>query len=145
AAITVSNLELRLPVVERPDGALVVPPAPKVVPPGYTLAACAVDGDCDDGDACDGVERCVDHGCDAGTPPLGGDGDTCTADACEQATGCTHAPSCGTLAVRRLRLRGTKRRARLSVTGTFTTPPAPTGTPLIAFAIEDAAGHVATR
>jgi predicted acyl esterase len=41
ATITVSNLELRLPVLEQPgavDG-LVQGPAPKVVPPGYRLAA----------------------------------------------------------------------------------------------------------
>jgi len=41
AAITVSNLELRLPVLEQPgslDG-LVEAPAPKVLPSGYTLAA----------------------------------------------------------------------------------------------------------
>lgn len=39
--ITVSNLELRLPVLEQPGslGGLVSSPAPKVVPPGYELAA----------------------------------------------------------------------------------------------------------
>lgn len=39
--ITVSNLELRLPVMEQPgsDGGLVQNPAAKVVPAGYTLAA----------------------------------------------------------------------------------------------------------
>jgi predicted acyl esterase len=39
--ITVSDLELRLPVTEQPGalGGLVQKPAPKVVPPGYTLAA----------------------------------------------------------------------------------------------------------
>jgi len=39
--ITVSNLELRLPVLEEPGslGGLVQPPADKVVPPGYQLAA----------------------------------------------------------------------------------------------------------
>jgi hypothetical protein len=39
--ITVSDLELRLPVIEQPGslGGLVQKPAPKVVPPGYTLAA----------------------------------------------------------------------------------------------------------
>jgi predicted acyl esterase len=36
--ITVSNLELRLPVLEKPKGKTISPPAPKVVPPGYTLA-----------------------------------------------------------------------------------------------------------
>jgi predicted acyl esterase len=35
--VTVSNLELRLPVLERPRGAI-KSPAPKVVPAGYTLA-----------------------------------------------------------------------------------------------------------
>jgi hypothetical protein len=41
APITVSNLELRLPVLEPPGslGGVVAPPAPKVVPPGYQLAA----------------------------------------------------------------------------------------------------------
>jgi hypothetical protein len=41
APIAVSNLELRLPVIEQPGalGGLVQKPAPKVVPPGYTLAA----------------------------------------------------------------------------------------------------------
>ena len=41
AAITVSNLKLRLPVVERPGslGGLVGAPAPKVLPEGYELAA----------------------------------------------------------------------------------------------------------
>jgi hypothetical protein len=38
APVTVSNLELRLPVVEQPDGSLVQSPAPKIVPPGYELA-----------------------------------------------------------------------------------------------------------
>jgi hypothetical protein len=39
--ITVSNLELRLPVMQKPGalGGLVQTPAAKVVPPGYTLAA----------------------------------------------------------------------------------------------------------
>jgi fermentation-respiration switch protein FrsA (DUF1100 family) len=38
--ITVSNLELRLPVMEQPGslGGLVTAPAPKIVPAGYTLA-----------------------------------------------------------------------------------------------------------
>jgi X-Pro dipeptidyl-peptidase-like protein len=41
APITVSNLELRLPVREAPGalGGLVQAPAPKVLPPGYVLAA----------------------------------------------------------------------------------------------------------
>lgn len=41
APIAVSNLELRLPVREQPGslGGVVQPPAPKVLPPGYELAA----------------------------------------------------------------------------------------------------------
>jgi predicted acyl esterase len=37
--VTVSGLELRLPVLESPDGGLIQPPAPKVLPPGYAVAA----------------------------------------------------------------------------------------------------------
>jgi predicted acyl esterase len=36
--VTVSNLELRLPVLESPNGGTIKTPAAKVVPPGYTLA-----------------------------------------------------------------------------------------------------------
>ena len=36
--VTVPNLQLRLPVLERPDGGVIRPPAPKVVPAGHTLA-----------------------------------------------------------------------------------------------------------
>ena len=39
APITVTNLELRLPVLEQPGCGLVQDPAPKIVPPGYTLTA----------------------------------------------------------------------------------------------------------
>jgi hypothetical protein len=38
APITVSDLELRLPVLERPGNGVVREPAPKVVPDGYELA-----------------------------------------------------------------------------------------------------------
>jgi len=36
--ITVSNLQLRLPVLEKPNHGAISSPAPKVVPSGYTLA-----------------------------------------------------------------------------------------------------------
>jgi hypothetical protein len=39
APVTVSSLELRLPVVETPDCGLIQDPAAKEVPPGYALAA----------------------------------------------------------------------------------------------------------
>ncbi len=142
SAITVSNLELRLPVLESPDGTLVLPPAPKVVPPGYALAACASDGDCDDGNACTGVERCVGHACVAGTPLGCNDGDVCTADACDPAAGCVHTPSCEALAISAARIRAGTGRARVQVTGTFATPPALSRTPPIAVEIADGARHV---
>jgi predicted acyl esterase len=36
--VTVSNLQLRLPVLEKPNGGVILSPAAKVLPPGYTLA-----------------------------------------------------------------------------------------------------------
>jgi predicted acyl esterase len=36
--VTVANLQLRLPVLEPPDGGAISSPAPKVVPAGYALA-----------------------------------------------------------------------------------------------------------
>jgi hypothetical protein len=36
--VTVSNLELRLPVLEQPNGSVIKVPAAMVVPAGYTLA-----------------------------------------------------------------------------------------------------------
>jgi X-Pro dipeptidyl-peptidase (S15 family) len=38
ATVTISNLELRLPVLESPGTGLAQQPAPKIVPPGYQLA-----------------------------------------------------------------------------------------------------------
>jgi uncharacterized repeat protein (TIGR01451 family) len=43
APVTVSNLELRLPTIESPDGGLIAPPAPKVVPPGYEAVSYSAD------------------------------------------------------------------------------------------------------
>lgn len=55
---------------------------------------------CDDGNACNGVERCVDGACVPGTPPNCDDGNACTADRCEPSVGCVQTPvadgtSCG--------------------------------------------------
>jgi fermentation-respiration switch protein FrsA (DUF1100 family) len=57
APITLSNLELRLPVREQPGslGGTVQTPAPKVVPPGYRLAIDYRDSDSGDGDVGDGA------------------------------------------------------------------------------------------
>jgi cysteine-rich repeat protein len=46
--------------------------------------------DCDDRDACNGVETCAPaSGCQSGTPPNCDDGDACTDDACDPAGGCS--------------------------------------------------------
>ncbi len=53
---------------------------------------------CEDGDACNGAEACdgAAGGCVAGVPLACDDGDPCTVDGCDPATGCTHAAvDCG--------------------------------------------------
>jgi parallel beta-helix repeat protein len=87
-------------------------------------APCDGDADCDDGDACTGVETCVDAACQGGTPLPCDDGracngaatcadggcrlgepldcdDTehCTDDGCDDARGCVHTPRTGVAAV----------------------------------------------
>jgi len=53
--------------------------------------SCVVDGACDDGDSCNGVERCGPSGCQHGEPPSCNDGDVCTADSCRGFLGgCVH-------------------------------------------------------
>ena len=54
---------------------------------------------CDNGDVCDGAETCdpID-GCQTGDPLVCEDGDLCTTDSCDPATGCTFTPvDCGDL------------------------------------------------
>lgn len=47
--------------------------------------------DCADGNACNGQESCLGAGqCQPGTPPTVNDGNPCTADSCEPATGVAH-------------------------------------------------------
>ena len=55
---------------------------------------CATDAECDDGDLCNGAERCgVDGLCLPGTPVTCDDGVACTVDTCDPGTGrCTSAP-----------------------------------------------------
>jgi Dictyostelium (slime mold) repeat len=49
---------------------------------------------CNDGNPCNGVEVCNANGtCTAGTPPVLDDGNACTIDACNPATGVTHTPA----------------------------------------------------
>ena len=53
---------------------------------------CLIDSECDDADACNGVETCSDAGdCVAGTAVDCDDDDACTTDACDTTTGdCNH-------------------------------------------------------
>ena len=57
------------------------------------LRTCASDPDCDDGDACNGLEVCVEHACATGTAVDCNDAVACTTDSCDSASGaCNHAP-----------------------------------------------------
>ncbi|MEM7153379.1 MAG: hypothetical protein AAF799_11095 [Myxococcota bacterium] len=52
---------------------------------------CSADADCSDGDACNGMEQCVDNRCLPPEQPLScDDGDACTEDSCEASRGCMH-------------------------------------------------------
>lgn len=59
-----------------------------------TIDACRYFLDCDDGEFCNGQERCVEGVCVAGEPPDCSDGVMCTIDTCdEERRGCHHAPN----------------------------------------------------
>jgi subtilisin-like proprotein convertase family protein len=58
------------------------------------VSACTVDAECNDGNACNGVETCVASACAPGTPIDCNDGLFCTTDTCAPATGtCGHTPN----------------------------------------------------
>ncbi|MGK4006806.1 RHS repeat-associated core domain-containing protein [Sorangium sp. So ce1036] len=82
------------------------PPAVTTTPPEPTGGPCnATGGDahvslapagapCSDGDACNGDETCDGRGaCVAGTPPAVDDGNPCTVDVCDAASGVVHRPA----------------------------------------------------
>ncbi len=54
-----------------------------------------VAGACDDFNACTLSDLCKEGVCAAGTPKDCGDGNPCTVDLCDAATGCTHGPQPG--------------------------------------------------
>jgi hypothetical protein len=54
--------------------------------------ACTADAQCDDRDACNGRERCVEGRCLPGAPLVCADDFDCTADACDPASGCRFTP-----------------------------------------------------
>src|SRR5439155_1068232 len=51
---------------------------------------CVSNGDCDDGDICNGLETCVNNTCVAGTPPDCDDHNPCTDDTCDAVMACVH-------------------------------------------------------
>lgn len=76
--VTVSNLELRLPVLEEPGTGPALEPAPKFVPDGYTLAPGYLDIDSDGDGIVDEDDDCPDApgpASNAGCPLLDTDGD----------------------------------------------------------------------
>jgi RHS repeat-associated protein len=50
---------------------------------------------CANNTVCDGAETCQNGFCAAGTPPVVDDGNACTTDACDPASGVTHTPITG--------------------------------------------------
>jgi hypothetical protein len=90
-------LALLLALATLPMVALAIPNNPGG--PGGTVPdpGCASNDDCDDGNPCNGVERCVGIGsaparCLLGFAPRCTDGDECTIDSCDPAVGCVHEP-----------------------------------------------------
>ncbi len=60
---------------------------------GVTHTAVAAGTSCSDGNACNGAETCnASAACTSGTTPTTDDGNPCTTDACNPATGVTHTP-----------------------------------------------------
>ncbi len=78
--------------VSTPNDALC--PGERCSATGCVPIACTIDEDCDDGDRCNGIERCMPGssptGCVPGTPPDCNDGVSCTDDHCAPARGCFH-------------------------------------------------------
>ena len=51
---------------------------------------CTIDADCDDSDACNGDETCVNNACVPGTDLVCGDANACTDDSCDPGSGCVN-------------------------------------------------------
>jgi len=54
---------------------------------------CSVDGDCDDGNVCNGDETCSGGSCQPGTALDCDDNNICTTDSCDSTSGCQHQPN----------------------------------------------------
>jgi outer membrane protein assembly factor BamB len=62
---------------------------------GLCDAPCSADADCNNGDLCDGAERCEAGVCVAGSAPNCDDGQPCTADRCDPQAGCRNVITAG--------------------------------------------------
>lgn len=87
-----------------PNGTCGYSPSDALCPPGETCVVeqggctpkppCAIDADCDDGKACNGVETCLAGVCEQGEPLACDDGISCTDDTCDaELDACLHAPN----------------------------------------------------
>jgi hypothetical protein len=82
--INIPGLYVTLPHSEHGDNEMMRP---------YVVSAiCTSDAFCDDGNACNGIETCntTTGVCVAGTPLNCDDGNVCTDDSCDPASGCVH-------------------------------------------------------
>ncbi len=59
---------------------------------GCSNVQCRFDAECDNGDICDGSERCAGGRCLRGTPMICDDGVDCTVDVCQPGGGCLSRP-----------------------------------------------------
>jgi len=57
---------------------------------GASSIGCSSDAECDDGEACNGLETCSAGVCQPGTPLDCDDGDACTEDSCDPVSGCVN-------------------------------------------------------
>jgi predicted acyl esterase len=115
--ITVSNLRLRLPVLEPPDAGLIENPSPKVLPAGYALAA--------------DVPNDIDTSCPVTST-------TTTTGASSSTTTTTASTTTTTLPPGNLHLTRAKlRTGSISVQGDFTIPPAFSVPPPFTVRLED--------
>jgi predicted acyl esterase len=124
-AITVTNLKLRLPVLETPDGGLIDPPAAKALPAGYSLAA--------------GVPPDIDSSCSGGTTTTTLPGATTTTVA--TSTTSTTTPANQNLHLTRAKLRPQSSpgsaNGMISLQGDFATPPAFSAPPSFSVRVQD--------
>lgn len=80
-----------------------------------SAAACVTSADCDDLDVCNGVETCQAGVCVPGGSLTCDDGNPCTTNACDSASGCFFPPSEGCMVAGRKIKLGTRGEPRITV------------------------------